>query len=107
MCAKLGKAEQQFRAVTDCEPRLSFGLHSLPSFRASSSLQANNRKTGPMRSLRVVVVDDDPATCRFLQAAFEAEGHQCDFFLCASEAEGHLCNCQADLVLVDVYLGTE
>ena len=60
-----------------------------------------------MRSLRVLVVDDDPDTCSFLQAVFGAEGHQCDAFLCASDAERHLRNHRADLALVDVYLGTD
>ena len=59
-----------------------------------------------MRSLRVLVVDDDPDTCSFLHAVFEAEGHQCDAFLCASDAELHFRNNRADLALVDVYLGT-
>ena len=60
-----------------------------------------------MRSLRVLVVDDDPDTCSFLQAVFEAEGHQCDAFLCAFDAEQHLRNHRADLALVDVYLGDD
>ena len=59
-----------------------------------------------MRSLRVLVVDDDPDTCSFLHAVFEAEGHQCDAFLCSSDAELHFRNNRADLALVDVYLGT-
>ncbi len=60
-----------------------------------------------MRSLKVLVVDDDPDTCSFLQAVFGAEGHQCDSFLCASGAEQHLHNHRVDLALVDVYLGTD
>jgi len=60
-----------------------------------------------MRPLRVLVVDDDPDTCRFLQAVFGAEGHQCDAFLCASDAEQHLRTNRADLALVDVYLGAD
>lgn len=59
-----------------------------------------------MCSLRVIVVDDDPDTCSFLRAVFEAEGHQCDAFLCSSDAELHFRNNRADLALVDVYLGT-
>ena len=60
-----------------------------------------------MRSLRVLVVDDDPDTCSFLQAVLGAEGHQCDAFLCASDAEQHLRSHRADLALVDVYLGDD
>jgi DNA-binding NtrC family response regulator len=60
-----------------------------------------------MRPLRVLVVDDDPDTCRFLQAVFEAEGHQCDVFLCASDAAQHLSANPTDLALVDVYLGND
>jgi DNA-binding NtrC family response regulator len=60
-----------------------------------------------MRSLRVVVVDDDPDTCRFLQAAFGAEGHRCEVFVCALEAERHLRDHPVDLALVDVYLGND
>ena len=60
-----------------------------------------------MRPLRVLVVDDDPDTCLFLQAVFAAEGDQCDAFLCASDAEQHLRTNRADLALVDVYLGND
>jgi DNA-binding NtrC family response regulator len=58
-----------------------------------------------MRPLRVIVIDDEPNTCSFLQAVFAAEGHQCDTFLRAEDAERHLAANQADLALVDVYLG--
>ncbi len=60
-----------------------------------------------MRPLRVLVVDDDPDTCRLLQSVFGAEGHHCDAFLCASDAEFHLRANRADLALVDVYLGND
>jgi len=60
-----------------------------------------------MRSLKVLVVDDDPDICRFLQAVLGAEGHQCDTFLCASDAEQHLHSHRVDLALVDVYLGAD
>jgi DNA-binding NtrC family response regulator len=58
-----------------------------------------------MEPLRVVVIDDEPNTCTFLQAVFEAEGHACRTFLRAEQAEQHLAENEADLVMVDVYLG--
>jgi DNA-binding NtrC family response regulator len=58
-----------------------------------------------MRPLRVIVIDDEPSTCAFLQAAFTAEGHQCHTFVRPEEAERHLANAEADLAMVDVYLG--
>jgi len=58
-----------------------------------------------MRPLRVIVIDDEPNTCAFLQAAFTAEGHQCHTFVRPEEAERHLANAEADLAMVDVYLG--
>jgi DNA-binding NtrC family response regulator len=58
-----------------------------------------------MQSLKVIVVDDEPATCAFLQAVFTAEGHECRTFLQAEEAELYLAANPADLVIVDVYLG--
>lgn len=59
-----------------------------------------------MEPLRVVVVDDDPSTCDFLRAVFSAEGHQCSTFLRAELAEQHLAANAAELVMVDVYLGS-
>jgi DNA-binding NtrC family response regulator len=59
-----------------------------------------------MKPLRVIVVDDDPNTCSFLQAVFSAEGHQCRTFLRADEAEKDLTANDADLAMVDVYLGS-
>ena len=60
-----------------------------------------------MRSLRIVVVDDDPTICAFLQAAFTADGHRCETFLRANEAEAYLREHSADLALLDVYLGRD
>ncbi|MBZ5719024.1 MAG: sigma-54 dependent transcriptional regulator [Acidobacteriia bacterium] len=58
-----------------------------------------------MQPLRVVVVDDEPSACAFLQAVFTAEGHECHTFLRPEEAEQHLAANEADLAMVDVYLG--
>ncbi len=58
-----------------------------------------------MPSLRVIVIDDEPATCSFLQAVFTAEGHECRAFFRAEEAERYLATNDADLAMVDVYLG--
>ncbi len=58
-----------------------------------------------MRPLRVIIIDDEPATCAFLEAVLAAEGHECRTFLRAEEAELHLASHQADLLLIDVYLG--
>jgi DNA-binding NtrC family response regulator len=58
-----------------------------------------------MQPLRVVVIDDEPNTCAFLQAVFVAEGHECRTFLRAGEAEDYLASNEADLAMVDVYLG--
>jgi DNA-binding NtrC family response regulator len=58
-----------------------------------------------MRPLRVIVIDDEPSTCAFLQAAFAAEGHNCQTFVRPQEAEQYLANAEADLAMVDVYLG--
>jgi DNA-binding NtrC family response regulator len=55
--------------------------------------------------MRVIVIDDEPSTCAFLQAAFTAEGHQCRTFVRPEEAEQYLANEDADLAMVDVYLG--
>ncbi len=58
-----------------------------------------------MRPLRVVVIDDEPNTCSFLQAVFQAEGHECQAFLRAEEAQRYLAATPADLAMVDIYLG--
>jgi DNA-binding NtrC family response regulator len=57
--------------------------------------------------LRVVVIDDDPGTCSFLEAAFSAEGHECRAFSRGEDAERYLTENTADLAIVDVYLGKE
>jgi DNA-binding NtrC family response regulator len=53
----------------------------------------------------VIVIDDEPNACSFLRAVFLAEGHECHTFLRAEDAELHLAANDADLALVDVYLG--
>jgi len=58
-----------------------------------------------MRPLRVIVIDDEPNTCAFLQAAFSADGHECHTFVRPEEAERYLAAADADLAMVDVYLG--
>jgi len=58
-----------------------------------------------MQPLRVVVIDDEPNTCALLKAVFVAEGHECHTFLRAEEAERYLAANEADLAMVDVYLG--
>jgi DNA-binding NtrC family response regulator len=55
--------------------------------------------------LRVVIVDDDPATCVFLESVLTAEGHECKAFVRPEEGEAYLCNNPVDLAIVDVYLG--
>jgi DNA-binding NtrC family response regulator len=55
--------------------------------------------------MRVIVIDDEPNTCAFLQAAFTAEGHHCQTFVRAEEAERYLADADADLAIVDIYLG--
>lgn len=58
-----------------------------------------------MDPLRVVVVDDEPSACSFLKAVFAAEGHECHTFMRPEEAEQFLSANEADLAMVDVYLG--
>jgi DNA-binding NtrC family response regulator len=58
-----------------------------------------------MRPLRIVVVDDDPSICAFLQAAFTAEGHSCETFLNALDAEIYVQQHSVNLAMLDVYLG--
>lgn len=54
----------------------------------------------------MVVVDDEVNTCTFLRGVFEAEGHVCHTFVRPEEAEHYLSEKPADLVMVDVYLGS-
>ena len=72
------------------------------STRIESNLLA---KCFSMPPLRVVIIDDEPGTCSFLKAVFAAEGHDCQAFLRAEEAEAYLAENEADLAMVDVYLG--
>jgi DNA-binding NtrC family response regulator len=58
-----------------------------------------------MHPLRVIVIDDEPNTCSFLQAVFTAEGHECHTFVRPEDAEQYLSSAEADLAMVDVYLG--
>ena len=58
-----------------------------------------------MRPLAVMVIDDEPSTCAFLQAVFTAEGHACRTFLGADDAFKHLAESHVDLALIDVFLG--
>jgi DNA-binding NtrC family response regulator len=58
-----------------------------------------------MQPLRVIVVDDEPSICMFLQAVFSAEGHECRTFLRAEDAEKYLATNHADLAMVDIMLG--
>ena len=60
-----------------------------------------------MRPLRVIVVDDEPNTLGFLRSLLTAEGHECATFLRSEGAEQHLGANEADLALVDIYLGAE
>lgn len=58
-----------------------------------------------MNPLRVLVVDDDRATCLFLRVAVENLGHECSLAHTAQQAEDHLRANRPDLLLIDVYLG--
>jgi DNA-binding NtrC family response regulator len=59
-----------------------------------------------MEALRVVVVDDEPATCLFLQSVVNAEHHQCRTFLRPTDAERYVAENPVDLALIDVYMGS-
>ena len=58
-----------------------------------------------MPPLQVVVIDDEPDTCAFLEEVLGTQGHTVRSFASASPAEEYLCSNAADLVLIDVYLG--
>ncbi len=60
----------------------------------------------PKPSLSVVVVDDDPSTCVFIESVFTEAGHDCKSFVRADEAEVFITTHAVDLAVVDVYLGT-
>ena len=60
-----------------------------------------------MTPLHIIVIDDDPDICLFLEAALTADGHACETFLNALDAEAYLRRCGADLALIDVYLGPD
>jgi DNA-binding NtrC family response regulator len=60
-----------------------------------------------MTPLNIIVIDDDPNICLFLEAALTAEGHACATFQNAPAAEAYLRKCGADLALIDVYLGPD
>jgi DNA-binding NtrC family response regulator len=59
-----------------------------------------------MTPFRVLVVDDDRSTCLFLRTALEALGLQCASVHTSEEAEAFVREHDADLVLLDVYLGS-
>jgi DNA-binding NtrC family response regulator len=59
----------------------------------------------PKPSLQVVIVDDDPGTCAFLETVLTEAEHRCKSFVRASEAETYITNHPVDLAIVDVYLG--
>ncbi len=59
-----------------------------------------------MNQLRVLVIDDDSATCLLLQASAELRGHRCAIVRTAEEAEKYVREHEVDLVLIDVYLGS-
>ena len=58
-----------------------------------------------MPPLQVVVIDDEPDTCAFLEEVLVTQGHTARSFASASTAEECLSSNAADLVLIDVYLG--
>lgn len=55
--------------------------------------------------LRVVIVDDDPSTCLFLESVLSEDGHSCKTFVRAGDAEAYISNNPVDLAIVDVFLG--
>jgi DNA-binding NtrC family response regulator len=64
------------------------------------------RNPSPSRRLRILVVDDDEATRKFLESVLVAEGYDCQLAESLSSAEARLREDQIDLALVDLYLGT-
>lgn len=59
----------------------------------------------PKQSLRIVIVDDDPGTCVFLESVLTEDGHECKSFVRPEEAETYLATHPVDLAIVDVFLG--
>ncbi len=59
-----------------------------------------------MTALKVLILDDDQATCRFVQSAFTALGHECAVANVAEEALRYAQNHAVDLAMIDVYLGS-
>jgi DNA-binding NtrC family response regulator len=70
---------------------------------------ASNSGAGPtesaMHNLRVLVVDDDKATGRWLEAVLTAEGYRCRVVQSAEEGEAILHHEPIDVTLLDIYLG--
>jgi DNA-binding NtrC family response regulator len=64
------------------------------------------RKPSTSRRFRILVVDDDESTRRFLDSVLVAEGYDCQLADSLSGAEARLREDQIDLALVDLYLGT-
>ena len=59
-----------------------------------------------MTPFRVLVVDDDRSTCLFLRAVLEAYNVQCAVAHSAEQAEAFVRENDADLVMLDIYLGS-
>src|SRR5216683_3960091 len=57
------------------------------------------------KPLRVLVVDDDKSSCRWLNAVLTAEGYECLVARSIEEAEPLLREGPIDLALVDIYIG--
>jgi len=59
----------------------------------------------PKPCLNVVVVDDDPSTCVFVESVFSEAGYSCKSFVRPDEAEAYIITHPVDLAVVDVFLG--
>ncbi len=57
------------------------------------------------QQLQVLIVDDDPSICRWLNAVLTAEGYQCRVAHSVEEAEPLLRGGTIHLALLDIYLG--
>ncbi|ABF39480.1 two component, sigma54 specific, transcriptional regulator, Fis family [Candidatus Koribacter versatilis Ellin345] len=60
----------------------------------------------PKPSLHIVVVDDDPGTCVYIESVFAELGHTCKSFVRPEAAEEYILTHPVDLAIVDVYLGS-